>query len=106
MCDRIALIQDGEFLKIDTPQHIIQQYRNTLWSVRSDRMSQLLKDLRGHEAVLSCFAFGDNHHVSLAKETTIRREDLTSFLQDKGHTNIELFAIEAGIEDCFMELTI
>ncbi len=106
MCDRIALIQNGEFLKIDTPQNIIQQYSNTLWSARSDSMSQLLKDLRDHEAVLSCFAFGDNHHVTLPKESTLSPQDLSYYLQSKGHTNIELFAIEAGIEDCFMELTV
>ena len=30
LCDRIALIQEGEFLKIDTPQHIVNQFANTL----------------------------------------------------------------------------
>lgn len=31
-CDRIALIQDGEFLRIDTPLGIISAYEGTLWA--------------------------------------------------------------------------
>lgn len=30
-CDRIALIQDGQFLTIDTPENIIRTYTQTLW---------------------------------------------------------------------------
>ena len=37
-CDRIALMQGGEFLTIDTPQGIIESYTDRLWSVRSDNM--------------------------------------------------------------------
>src|SRR5574344_1065828 len=35
LCDRIALIQNGEFLTIDSPQGIIANYPNTLLAVES-----------------------------------------------------------------------
>ena len=65
LCDRIALIQNGQFLKIDTPKNIVNQYENKLWAVQSDNMYKLLNDLRANELTSNCFAFGDKHHVSV-----------------------------------------
>jgi len=110
LCDRIALIQNGTFLKIDTPQHIIEQYKNTLWSVHSNEMSRLLTDLRSNENIDTCFAFGDTHHITIKKESVddkpkgFDHEKLYQFLDEKGHKEIEIHSIKASIEDCFMEL--
>ena len=51
-CDRIALIQDGNFMTIDTPQGIVDSYDEELWAVRSDKMHLLLTDLRKIDGVL------------------------------------------------------
>jgi len=102
-CDRIALIQNGEFLKIDTPETIVKQYRNKLWAVKSDTMYKLLTDLRANEYTKNCFAFGDKHHVSIDNvQMTI--SGLKELLEKKGHTNIDIREIEPTIEDCFMQL--
>lgn len=104
LCDRIALIQNGEFLKIDTPKNIVSQYENKLWALQSDNMHQLLLDLRANELTSNCFAFGDKHHVSVGGEQltmTILKETLDKL----GHTNIEIREIEPTIEDCFMQLS-
>jgi len=102
MCDRIALIQNGTFLKIDTPENIVNEYDQELWAVKSDDMSKLLKDLRTQPEVKSSFAFGDTHHITVGK---ISQEKLKTYLKDKGHHNITIESIKAGIEDCFMELS-
>ena len=104
LCDRIALIQDGRFLKIDTPQNIVDEFGSVLWAVQSDAMSRLLTDLRNHEAVDSCFAFGDNHHITL-KDQFLSTENLQGYLKELGHTNIHIKTIKANIEDCFMRLS-
>jgi len=110
LCDRIALIQDGAFLKIDTPQHIIEQYENTLWSVHSNEMSRLLKDLRSNDNISTCFAFGDTHHITIKPERSAENggdfthKKLEHFLKEKNHVEIEIKSITASIEDCFMEL--
>jgi len=104
LCDRIALIQNGHFLKIDTPKNIIKQYENKLWAVQSDSMYNLLKDLRENEMTRNCFAFGDKHHVSIDNpEFTV--SGLKDYLEQKGHTHIEIREIEPTIEDCFMKLS-
>lgn len=104
LCDRIALIQNGQFLKIDTPRNIVNQYENKLWAVQSDNMHKLLNDLRANDLTSNCFAFGDKHHVSVSSEQ-VSMNNLKETLDKLGHTNIEIKEIEPTIEDCFMQLS-
>jgi ABC-type multidrug transport system ATPase subunit len=105
LCDRIALIQGGSFLDIDTPAGIVGKYGKALMAVRGPRMTQLLSDLRAHDKVRSCFAFGDAHHVSAGKGS-LSAEELERYLISKGHAGIEIASIEPSVEDCFMDLAI
>ena len=105
LCDRIALIQNGVFLRIDTPTNIIRQFEGTLWSVSADNMSKLLSDLRKHTGVLSVYAFGDTHHV-MVDISKITLEKLKQEIEKMGYREVEVKEIEAGIEDCFMKLTV
>jgi len=104
LCDRIALIQNGQFLKIDTPKNIVNQYENKLWAVQSNNMYKLLNDLRANKLTSNCFAFGDKHHVSVSSEQ-LSITSLKETLDKLGHTNIEIREIEPIIEDCFMQLS-
>ena len=104
LCDRIALIQNGCFLKIDTPQNIVNQFPHELWSVSSDTMSKLLTDLRKIPEIRSCFSFGESHHVTL-KDRNWSIDMLKAELEKYGHTSIDIKKAEASIEDCFMELS-
>lgn len=104
LCDRIALIQNGSFLTIDSPQNILNQFPHELWSVSSDTMSKLLTDLRKISAIRSSFSFGDSHHVTL-KNKDLSIDALKADLEKYGHTSIDIKRIEASIEDCFMDLS-
>ncbi len=111
LCNRIALMQNGAFLKIDTPQNIVHQFSETLWAVQSHEMFCLLKDLREHEAVKSCFAFGDVHHVTVNGESLTKSheklgmEQLRIYLEKLGHQEIMIKEIRPTVEDCFMQLS-
>ena len=102
-CDRIALIQEGQFLTIDTPDNIIKAYTQTLWAVRSDKMHRLLTDLRGIKGVKTAFAFGENHHATV-DPSVLTIDSLREQLDALGHRNIVIEAVEPTIEDCFMNL--
>ena len=80
-CDRIALIREGEFIASDTPQGIIDDYPEVLWSVEGSRMSALLDVLRGNAQVKSSFAFGDKHHITVEEE--LYPDELKQYLVDK-----------------------
>lgn len=102
-CDRIALIQEGQFLTIDTPEGIVRAYTQTLWEVRSDKMHRLLTDLRGIKGVKTAFAFGEYHHVTV-DTSALTIDSLREQLEKFGHKKIVIEAIEPTIEDCFMNL--
>ena len=103
LCDRIALIRDGQFLKIDTPQQIISQFNEMLWAVSADRMSKLYADLQQIPGIKSCYAFGSTHHITI-DQTKLNISELQSKLAGLSHTAIEIIPIEATIEDCFMAI--
>lgn len=102
LCDRIALMQKGEFMQVDTPENIVNSNHEILWTVRSDNMHRLLKDLRGCPDVKYAFSFGETDHVTMKVGITL--EGLTSYLASHGHSGIEIHPIRPGIEDCFMLL--
>lgn len=101
-CDRIALIQDGNFLKIDTPRAIIAAYGERLWAVRGDNMHRLLDDLRAFPHVKTAFSFGETFHVTV--DDSVGTKDLMTYLLERKHENVSVYPVEATIEDCFMSL--
>lgn len=109
LCDRIALIQAGRFLKIDSPENIVAQYGQTLWSVKSDKMSRLLHDIRQIPYIKQCYAFGESYHVSFDEKDKMNeknhREALMIALSKKNHGDLYVNEIEPSIEDCFMALS-
>ncbi len=102
LCDRIALIQEGSFLQVDTPHNIIERFPEKLWAVKSNEMFRLLNDLRQYNGIKTCFTFGEVHHVTVKDE--LEMVDLEEYLQEKGHQEIEIYAIKPNIEDCYMQL--
>ncbi len=102
LCDRIALIQSGKILSLDTPALIVNQYPELLYAVKAENMNQLLKDVRVLQQMDNCFAFGEYLHVSLKTEADL--EEMTTALTAKGHAGIEVKQIEPTIEDCFIKL--
>lgn len=101
-CDHIALMQDGEFLRLDTPSGIVGAYTDTLWAVQADDMHRLLDDLRACPEVLTVFSFGEAFHVTVREEA--RMQELAAYLAGLGHRRVEVTPIQATVEDCFMSL--
>ncbi len=100
LCDRIALMQNGKFLRIDSPDNIIASYPQKLWSVTADNMHRLLNDLRSCPYVKSSFSFGASYHVTMEENMTVAI--LNEYLINKGYGNIDIREIEPTVEDCFM----
>ena len=103
LCDRVALMQNGKILDLDTPLSIIAKFGRPLWSVRSKDMFQLLNDLRSAEFTASCFAFGESHHLTVKNEA-IGQTEIQRFLENKNHQSIDIQQITPSVEDCFMAL--
>ncbi len=105
LCDRVALIQSGQILSVDTPQSITRQFTKRLVGVETASSSEryacigLLRELQGTESV---FAFGESIHVTCNEHLT--STSISQYLEDKGHSGLTIKEITPGIEDLFMEL--
>lgn len=104
LCERIALIQNGKIMSIDSPAHIIDQYPKSLYAIKAQKMSKLLGDLRTSPEVETCQAFGEFHHITLKTDSESAHGQLKEFLIAKGNIEIEMKPTRPTIEDCFMQL--
>jgi ABC-2 type transport system ATP-binding protein len=104
LCERIALMQTGQILSIDTPANIVKAYPGSLYAVKATALHKLLIDIRLYPATLSCNAFGDSLHVSFKNDAQDGPAKLEKFLSEKGHQQVEIKKIDATIEDSFIQL--
>ena len=103
LCDRVALIQKGKIMQIDSPQNIVDSFTPELVSIKAKNMFKLLQDLRNNQETHSAFLFGQSVHYT-SQSGKINVEKTKNYLLQNNHENIEIKAIKANIEDCFMEL--
>jgi len=103
LCDRVALIQKGEIMDVDSPRNITEKFPRKIIRIRSDDMYRLINDLRANQKAESVFAFGQYVHFT-GKDDEVRIRELYMYLKSRKHTNIVVEEIPAGIEDVFMSL--
>jgi ABC-type multidrug transport system ATPase subunit len=103
LCDRIALMQNGKLLSVETPEKIIESFPHKLFAVKSAETFRLIGDLENFENIYTVYPFGDYLHVT-PKDHHFAKEALQTYLEHKNHQDLKIKEIEAGIEDCFMDL--
>ena len=102
LCDRVALIQTGSILSIDTPQQIVASFGQSMFAVRAKNMLHLLNDLKTFDAVANAYPSGIYHHVVMKNGGGA--DLLQQFLSKKQHSELEIVQGKPTIEDCFMQL--
>lgn len=103
LCDRIALIQKGAVLALDTPAAIREQYRRPLYAVRADDRFRLIRDLRALDGAAGCYAFGEYVHLPM-ENAGITSTEVHQYLAERQHRNVEVRPARVTIEDCFIDL--
>jgi len=101
-CDRVALLQSGKILSVDTPDGIINGFGKQLLAVRGSNMLQLLKRIKNFEEIEDAYPFGDYHHVVMKHDR--KPEMLKKYLIDNSFPDVEMIEVRPDIEDCFMAL--
>lgn len=101
LCDRIALIQNGSIMSINTPGNIVQRFPKPLFAAKADNIYKLLHDLRADAEVESCYAFGEYIHLTMKANDA----DALSVMRVAGRNNLEgleVKLITPTIEDSFI----
>jgi len=102
LCDRVALIQNGKILSINTPQGIVDSFSRPLWAVKSTRMLPLLNELLKKDFVENAYPFGEYHHVVMKDGSGVER--LKQVVQEHKNENAIAEKVQPDIEDCFIAL--
>lgn len=103
LCDRIALIQDGKIMEIDSPDAIIKHYPKSLFNVSANNMYHLIQILNAYEHKYSVYPFGEFVHYA-DKRVDFNPKDLKMYLEAQNLSDIQIEQTQPTIEDMFMEL--
>lgn len=101
-CDRVALIQNGSLLAIETPLKIRESFSRKLFMVKATEKFKLITALRKYPGIGTAYPFGDSVHVTFTDDLV--NDSLFLFLDEAGLRNVTIDETEAGIEDRFLEL--
>lgn len=102
-CDRIALIQEGKFLGIDSPEGIRRSYNGDLYALCGGQMYGMLREARANTQVTAAYAFGEKAHVNF-RDPEKGKPELEALLQAKGFSDARIEKIAPTIEDCFISM--
>ncbi len=104
LCDRVALMQSGNILSLESPQQIVNEFKGNLLAVKTDKMFPLLNDLLAYEKGISAYRFGEFIHLVTPDESGKAIPEIKSFLTNRGYHNIFINPVSPVIEDCFLAL--
>ncbi len=104
-CDRVALMQAGRFLAVDTPAAISAGFPLPLFALRAADRIGMLATLRAFPHAVGAWPFGETVHYTdartgLAPDAVLA--ELRAWAGSRGIADLEGEAITAGIEDVFI----
>lgn len=101
-CDRVALLNEGQILALDTPSALQATLRGRMFGVRVDDSRTIRDTLRQTPRVQSANLFGDTLHVLVDEEAS--DEEVSAAFADVGIASDELHPVHPSLEDVFMDL--
>lgn len=104
LCSRVALIDKGKILDLDTPENLKQKFNKPLFAISAGNTFQLIQSLKQFEYANSVYPFGDYVHYTDKREH-ISEQDLTVYLQKHGFADVFVKQMQPTIEDYFIKLT-
>lgn len=102
LCDRVALIQNGAIMAIDTPEAVAAQFPTELLAIKAADRYSLLKALRAWNEAEYCYAFGEEIHLTIKQQEN--RSQVVPYLHERGIRDASMRVIEPTIEDQFIYL--
>ena len=104
-CDRVALMQGGRLLAVDTPQRIARSFDRPLVAVRAARRYPALLALRESRHAHAVYPFGETIHYVDARAgepaATVAAE-LRAFLVSRGFADARVEPTPPTVEDTFI----
>lgn len=104
LCDRVALIQKGTILKIDTPKNIEQQFERNLYKVHTEKVYPVLQYLRNELGLEHSYTFGQEIHIY--SDEWLNLDEIHRKIDQSNELSFTIELGTANIEDCFMDMMV
>lgn len=101
-CERIALINKGKILGVDTPKNLVERLESNIYKASAVEMYPLLNALRGYPGVNDCYTFGTTLHV--VADDGFDPDAAIDKLRGNGLTDVRICLAKGNIEDLFIKL--
>ena len=100
-CERIAMINNGRILAVDTPSALINRVDENLYNAVATDMFGLLSRLRSNPDVIDCYTFGATLHVVGNDNFTAGLVEAA--LKKSGMEDVRIYPATGNIEDLFIK---
>ena len=100
-CDRIALLNRGRILDVDTAAALVAGLSGTIYNASAREMYPLLQALRTMPGVADCYTFGATLHV--VSDGTFSPGRAAGALSAMGMDGVKISQAEGTIEDLFIK---
>lgn len=104
LCDRIAFINQGEILQVDTPSAIVKNFAKQVLNIQTPSIYKALRVLGSYQHTHSIYPFGESLHYMDSRKIFDWNEVL-NYLKNEEIKDVEGELISPEIEDVFMELS-
>ncbi|MDD6583271.1 MAG: ABC transporter ATP-binding protein [Bacteroidales bacterium] len=104
LCDRIALLQEGAFIKMDSPANIIKGFQGNLFTLQTEEIFSLLNLMQHCDLNCTFYPYGEHLHVIFYDSLDTSLPKFKAFLQENNVTYQDIKQIEPNIEDCFISI--
>lgn len=105
-CDTVAMLDQGEILKIGTPKELREILQGRVFEAKSNQLKELKQLLKGYDWYEEVQVFGDRLHIRVRPSMVgeVGRNALSKLLNEGG-LNVVLNQVEPSLEDVFVSLT-
>jgi ABC-2 type transport system ATP-binding protein len=102
MCDRVALMFEGNILAMDQPDRLLQSYDEPLYLIETDQVHIAYNILYRLDEFSDCNLFGNGVHV--ADQNNLGETGIKEILDMKKIEYSSVERIDADLEDLFLKL--
>lgn len=100
-CERIAMINNGKILAVDSPTALVENLDENLYNAVGGDMFGLLSRLKTLPDVIDCYTFGATLHV--VADNNFSADETVALLRNSGLPDVRIYLAIGNIEDLFIK---
>jgi ABC-2 type transport system ATP-binding protein len=102
-CDRIALVQEGRIIALDTPEAITENFAFPIYGIKGQNNYHLISKIKDMPGLRSIYPSGEYAHLVM-NDNQKTLQEIKDLAASRSQQVVDLEIIKPDIEDCFIEI--